>query len=285
MRQSVARVLRRLCGAVAALLVVTTASAEPTITLKVPPFAPSFPNFASVLLPPSGYSALEIVLQGALGEIQASTVRVTLNGMPMTPFVAVNMMPAGTRAIVRLGVSLSPDYTIRRDGESILTFAATDAGGTSYRGQFYLTIDPGKSEPEIARTTRARAQETGVVAPPQHLPPVIEIKSQWPARTTERTLGLEAEVSDQEGLRRIVIEINGRDVEEILLQNERPVRYQGGRIVRAATAGEVSGTGTSVRLNIPVRLANDRINVIAVRAENLAGLSSRADRAVEVPKR
>jgi len=261
-----------------------TAAAEPAITLKVPPFDTTFQNFASVLLPPSGYSTLEVVLQGALGEVQASTVRVTLNGMPMTPFVSVNMMPAGTRAIVRLGVSLSPDYTIRRGGESILTFAAADAGGTSYRGQFYLTIDATKTAPELARTTRARAQESGVVAPPQHLPPAIAIKSQWPSRTSERTLALEVEVADPEGLRRIVIEVNGRDVEEILLQNERPVRYQGGRIVRATTAGEVSGTGTGIRFNIPVRLAGNRINVVAVRAENLAGLASRVDRVVEVPK-
>lgn len=276
--------LWRSCVAVATLAS-ATAAAEPTITLKVPPFAPSFANFSSVILPASGFTTLEVVLQGALGEIQASTVRVTLNGMPMTPFVAVNMMPGGTRAIVKLGVSLNPDYTIRRDGESILTFAASDAGATSYRGQFYLTIDPGKTEPEAARTTRARAQESGVVAPPQHFPPAIAITSEWPARTMDRTLALQAEVTDAEGLRRIVIEINGRDVEEVQLQNERPVRYQGGRIARGATAGDVTGTGTAVRLNIPVRLAADRINVIAVRAENVAGLSARADRTVEVVKK
>jgi len=269
--------------AVAILFGVAAAAAEPVISLKIPPFATQFPNFASVVLPPSGYTTLEVVLQGALAEIQASTVRVTLNAMPMTPFVSVNMMPAGVRAIAKLGVSMSPDYMIRRDGESILTFAAADSAGTVYRGQFYLTIDPAKSQPDSARTTKARAQESGVVAPPQYVPPVIEILSQWPARTSEQTLGLEAEIKDPEGLRRIVIEINGRDVEEILLQNERPVRYQGGRIVRAAVAGDVNGTGTSVRINLPVRLSRNRINVIAVRAENLAGLSSRVDRAVEVP--
>ncbi len=278
------RALWRTCLAVATLAS-ATAAAEPTITLKVPPFAPSFANFSSVILPASGYTTLEVILQGSLGEIQASTVRVTLNNMPMTPFVGINMMPGGTRAIIKLGVSLNPDYTIRRDGESILTFAASDAGAISYRGQFYLTIDPNKTEPELARTTRARAQESGVVAPPQHLPPVIALKSEWPARTSDRTLALHAEVTDEEGLRRIVIEVNGRDVEEVQLQNERPVRYQGGRIARGATAGEVTGTGTAISLNIPIRLAADRINVVAVRAENIAGLSTRSDRTVEVLKR
>lgn len=259
--------------------------AEPAIVLKVPPFVAAFQNYSSVLLPATGVNTLEIELGGALGEIRAATVRVTLNGTPMTPFVSVNMMPGGMRVIIRLGVSLSPDFTIRRDGESILTLSASDATGTSYRGQFYLTLDPGKTEPELARTTRARAQETGVVAPPQHLPPVVEITSEWPSRTTARTLTLQAEVSDGEGLRRIVIEVNGRDVEEVLLQNERPVRYQGGRIVRATAAGSVTGTGNAVRIEIPIRLSDNRINVIAVRAENLAGLSSRSDQAVEVSKR
>lgn len=258
------------------------AAAEPSITLKVPPHAAVFANFASIVLPPGGYSSLEVVLQGALGDIQASSVRVTLNGMPMTPFVSVNMMPNGVRTIVKLGVSLSPDYSIRRDGESILTFAAADASGTTYRGQFYLSIDSAKSEPAAATSTRARAQESTVIAPPQHFPPGIQILSRWPSPTSERTLFLESEIKDPEGLRRIVIEVNGRDVEEVLLQNERPVRYQGGRVLRATAAGEVSGVGTAISLKIPIRLSPDRLNVVAIRAENMLGLSSRSDTTVQV---
>jgi hypothetical protein len=277
------RAVARIVSVVACLILSAgAAAAEPSITLKVPPFAASFPNYASVVLPQSGYSTLEVILQGALAELQASTVRLTLNGMPMTPFVSVNMMPGGVRAIVRLGVSLSPDYSIRRDGESILTFAATDASGTSYKGQFYLAIDTAKAEPEVARTTRARAQETTVVAPPQRFPPNIEITSRWTSPTSERTLFLEATIKDGEGLRRLVVEVNGRDVEEVLMQNERPVRYQNGRIARATLAGEVSGVGTAVSLKIPVRLSQDRLNVVAIRAENMAGLASRADTTVQV---
>lgn len=267
------------------LLSATTAlvaSAEPTITLKVPPYAAPFPNFSSVSLPPSGYNSLEIVLQDALGGIQASTVRVTLNGMPMTPFVAVNLMPNGVRTIVKLGVSLSPDYSIKREGESVLAFVATDVTGTSYRGQFYLSIDDAKAAPEIARTTRARSQEPTVVAPPQYFPPTIEITSKWTSPTPEHTLFLEAAVKDEEGIRRVVIEVNGKDVEEVLMQNERPVRYQGGRIVRATVAGEVSGAGTALSLKIPVRLSPDRLNVVAIRAENMKGLAARSDTTVQV---
>jgi hypothetical protein len=47
----------------------------------------------------------------------------------------------------------------------------------------------------------------------------------------------------------------------------------------------VAGTGAAVHFTIPIRLAADRINVVAVRAENLVGLSARTDRTVEVLKR
>ena len=261
----------------------SVALAEPRVTLKVPPFtAAVFENFASVMLPKDGYGTVEILLENALGEIRMSTVRVTLNEMPMALFVSVNPMPAGVRAIVKLGMTMNPDYAIHRQGESILTFAATDVSGTAYRGQFYLSIDEAKQQPELAKTTRARLQEGSLVAPPQHRPPVVEITSTWPARTVERILMLECAVSDPEGLRRVVIELNAKDIEEIALQNERPVRYQNGRIVRATTAGQVDGNGTKLRVSIPIRLQTGRINVVAVRAENLVGLGVRADRSVEV---
>lgn len=262
-----------------------TAAAEPSVTLRVPAFASaSFANFGNVVLPATGYDSLEIVLRDALAQVQTSTVRVTLNNMPMTPFVAIHPVPGGVRVVINLGVSLSPDYAIKREGESILTFAASDIGGTAYRGQFYLAIDPDKTSPEPARSTRARSQEATTIAPAQYRAPAIAITSKEIGRTADRVYWLEAKVTDVEGLRKVVIELNGRDVEEVVLQNERPIRYKDGRISRATGAGEVAGDGQTVRLRVPLTLAKDRINVIALRAENLHGLSTRADRTVEVFK-
>ena len=95
---------------------------------------------------------------------------------------------------------------------------------------------------------------------------------------------LEAEVADEEGLRKVVIELNGKDVEEVVLQNEIPVRYKDGRLVRGAVAGEVGGDGSKLRLRVPLTLAKERINTVAIRAENLKNLASRADRTIEVFK-
>jgi hypothetical protein len=272
-------------GAAALLLAgLTLTAAEPRLTLRIPAFPGSeFPNFASVVLPPGGYDRLDILLEGALAQVQPSSVRVTMNGMPMTPFVSVNPMPAGVRVVVRLGLSLSPDYSIRPEGETVLAFTATDEAGMTYRAQFYLAVSPAALVPEAARSTKARGLEPAVQPPLQTRVPDIRITSAWPPRTTERTLQLDAEVRDAEGLRRIVVEVNGRDVEEVLLQNERPVRRHKGRVARGKLPGDVTGNGREVRIAVPVRLDSNRINVVALRAENVLGLSSRADRTVEVP--
>jgi len=276
---------RLACGWVAALAVALTAAAEPVVSLRVTGFPDAtFANFAAIVLPEGGYESLDLRLESALAPIQTSTVRVTLNNMPMTPFVAVNPTPSGVRIIVRLNASLSPDYQIKRAGESILTFDARDVNGTAYRGQFYLTIDPARSQPEPARLTKPRTQQETTIAPPQFRAPAIQITSNGPERTADRIFWLEAEVTDEEGLRKLVIELNGRDVEEVVLQNERPTRYRDGRLARGGMAGEVSGDGQRVQVRIPITLAKERINVVAVRAENVKGLAARADRTVAVFK-
>jgi hypothetical protein len=259
--------------------------AQPRLTLRVPQFDRTFENFSSVMLPVGGFDTLEIILEGSLAEIRVATVRVLLNEMPMTPFVTVNPMPAGVRAIVRIRASMSPDYTLAAGVEKMLALTAMDTSGVTYRAQFYLAVDPALQLPETARSTKPRTQQAQVQAPAQNRAPKATFQSEWPVRTRDRSLTLEAQASDSEGLFRIVLEVNGRDVEEILLQNERPVRKQGGRVVRGKIPGSVDGDGKRLSLAIPVRLDNNRINVVALRITNTLGLSTRIDRTVEVTDR
>lgn len=276
-------VLRAL--AVVCVIGTSVQASEPRCILRVPPFpAAEFPNFSAVTLPKQGYQALEILLEQTLEDVQPSTIRVTLNEMPMTPFVAINRMPRGVRVIVKLGISLSPDYALRGEGENVLGFSAVDNSGVTYRGQFFLAIDPKADAPRLS-ASRARAGATGVEPPPENSPPRVTITSDWPAVTAQRTLILAAHISDEAGLRRIVLEVNGKDVEEVVFHNERPVRKKNGKIARGALPGEVTGNGRQLGIRVPVTLGSDRVNVVAVRAENVLGLSTRADKAVEVTKR
>lgn len=265
---------------VARLLDVGPAAAgEPRIELRLAAFGgASFPNFASVLVP-AEHGRMEIWVEDALGEIVVSTVRVKLNDLPMTPFVAINRLPRGVRLLLKEGLTLNPEYRLRSTGENVLSFVAQDETKTAYHGQFYLSIDASASAPKAApMRTRAPARE--VAAPEIKEPPGIAFTSEWPKRTDATTLTLLAEATDAEGISRLVIEVNGKDMDEVVLQNNVPVRKHAGWMSRGKAPGEITGDSQKLLVNIPIPLGKG-LTVVAIRAENSMGLSTRLDRVVE----
>src|SRR5438309_1559113 len=103
MRCEVRSGIARLFILVILLLAGTSALlAEPRVQLKLAAFPGSaFPNFSVLAIPAASQGALEIWLEDAQGEIKLSSVRVSLNEVPMTPFVTTNALPRGCRTIVR----------------------------------------------------------------------------------------------------------------------------------------------------------------------------------------
>jgi hypothetical protein len=275
---------RQLLLAIAALVeFVGAAFAEPRVVLRIPGFPDAtFANYSAVVLPPHLTAPPEVWIEDALGEIQLSSVRVRLNDMPMAPFLSLNPLPRGARIIVRIGASLSPEYTLRASGENVLAVEALDETKVTYQGLFYLVVDSQATAPRVA-PARDSARGTTVKVPAQTYPPVVRLTSEWPKTTAHRTITLDAEITDRASLRRVVIEVNGRDVEEIVLENAQPVRKRDGFIPRTQPPGTVTGDGRRLVISIPVRLTKD-LSVVAVRAENAAGLRTRADRAIEVTK-
>lgn len=266
-------------GAFLLLLLPGIAVAEPRVTLKLPTFPGAvFPNFSSVIVP-AAHGPIEIWVEDAVSEIQVSTARIKLNEMPMTPFVAMNPLPRGLRLVVKDGVTMNPEYRLRPSGENLLSVALADESGVSYKGQFYLTVDAAESVPRLA-PMRARAPAKEVTAPAEKHPPTVRFVSEWPSRTTDAVLTLAAEAEDGEGLVRLVLEVNGRDLEEVVFQNELPVRKDRGWVAGKKLPGEVTGDSRRVRLVRPVKLDKD-IMVVAIRAENVLGLRARVDRTVE----
>lgn len=275
--------MTRFCLLFLAAGLAAPAATEPRIQLKLPNFAGSaFPNFGVVALPASGYGPLEIWLENALAEVQVSTIRIKLNDTPMTPFVAINSLPRGFRAVVKQGASLSPDYNLRPAGENILSFTAVDESNVAYHGQFYLSLDPSATAPKLASVRPAPLRE--IEAPPEHRAPKVSFTSEWPRQTEEQFLNVDGLVEDAEGIRRVVIEVNGKDVEEIALENELPVRKHGGFMSHGKLAGQVAGDGRRMAFSIPVKLGKN-LTVVAVRVENTLGLRARIDRTIERIKR
>src|SRR5262249_38486790 len=149
----------------------------------------------------------------------------------------------------------SPDYSLRPKGENILTLEATDSSKVAYHARFYITLDEHATGPALTRLSRGNTPQ--VAAPAVKEPPTIKFTSTWPARTSDTSVLLTAEVSDADGLIRIVIEVNGKDVEEIQLQNERPLRKREGFIARGALPGDVTGDSRRIVLSIPVALGKN----------------------------
>jgi hypothetical protein len=256
--------------------------AEPVLTLRVPAFpATQFPNGSSIVLPESGYGNVEVWLEDALAEIQVSTIRVRLNEVPMATFITTNRLPRGVRVIVRLGASVNPDFSFRSGRENVLSFAATDTSSVEYQAQYYITLAAETASPHLAARAPARPPVREVAAPPQAFPPTVRMTKEWPAKTADRVMLLEAEVSDREGLRRIVVELNGRAIEEVVLENELPVRKQRGFIAKSRLPGSVTGDGQKVAIAIPVTL-DKRLNTVGLRVENLAGLVGYEDHTIEL---
>jgi hypothetical protein len=232
-----------------------------------------------VVLPESGHGNVEIWVEDALAEIQVSTVSVRLNDTPMAAFLTVNRLPRGIRVIVRMGASVNPDFAFQAGRDNRISFSAADSSRVTYRAQFYVTVNSTATTARLADRAPARPPVREVAAPGQVFPPTVTV-AEWPVKTGERVLTLEAEVGDREGLRRIVIELNSKAIEEVILENELPVRKQRGFIAKGKLPGSVTGDGRRVVISIPVKL-DKPLNTVGVRAENLSGLSGYADRTVE----
>jgi hypothetical protein len=76
-----------------------------------------------------------------------------------------------------------------------------------------------------------------------------------------------------------VVEVNGSDVDEIVMQNGIPVRKHRGWMTSGKAPGAISGDSFRLAVDVPVKLGKD-VNVVAVRVENALGLRARLDRTV-----
>lgn len=267
--------------ALAGAVVPSDAWAEPVIDLRLG--TARFPNGASIIVPATLSDPINVWLDDALAIVEVSTIRVLLNGTPMSAFMSVNRLPRGVRVIVRMGLSFGADFTLRKDAENVLTFSASDETKVTYNATFYLRPDEAATVPRLATLQRA-ARGDVTTAPRVALKPVVKLTTEVPGQTTAAVLEIGVEAGDGDGLRRVVIEVNGREEDGVLLQNERPVRQRRGWISAGGEPGSIGGDSRKVTLLVPVPLRRNAINVIVVKAENVHGLIERIDRTVQTSK-
>jgi len=253
----------------------------PAITLRMPGFENAvFTPSHTILVPQEGIAALEIWLENAPANIRLSSIRVRLNEQSVSTFVSTNPLPSGVRTILGLDQTLNPALRISHTTENMLVFEAADQIGNTYKARFFLIADGSTSVPRIGAASHA-AEPTGLVhKPAQHEVPSFRWDPDLPALTPDELINLQVTISDRQGLRRVGIEKNGKDLEEILLENGRPVRKAKGFRVSSKLPGTVLGDGNTLIISIPMELKKG-VNTIVFRAENLVGLRASDDRTVQ----
>lgn len=170
------------------------------------------------------------------------------------------------------------DSSPRPPRSNQLTFEALDQEGNSYHGQFFLMVDPQVAVPQLSPLARQVLREE-VKSAPVYDAPAIVVGPDVPDRIDGKVLDLKAEITDKYGLRRVVLEVNGKDIEEILFQNSRPARKRGGFRLSKQLPGEVSGDGLRLSIAIPVELKKS-VNAVSLRAENVMGMRAREGKTV-----
>lgn len=256
-------------------------SAEPVVELRLG--TARFPAGSSLVVPAGATDPLTLWLDDVPSAIQVGTVRVLLNGMPMNAFMSVNRLLRGIRVVVRMDLSFGAEFTLRRNTENVLSFSAIDEVRVTYNATFYLRPDDGTTAPKLATFQRA-APGAVATAPKVAVKPVVTVTTDVPAMTTAAVLEIGIEATDEEGLLRVVVEVNGREEDAVLLQNGRPVRQRRGWTSPGSEPGTVDGDSRQVRMLVPVPLRKNAINVVVAKAEDVTGLISRVDRTVQTPR-
>ncbi len=240
-----------------------------------------FPNYTTVLVPSADLRRFELFLRDCLTEVQVSTVRVKLNGNPISALLNLNPIPQGIRVIVNLGLSTNPEFRLKTEGYNQIDFEALDDSRNRYVGQFFIKVDSKVQKPQRAHTSAAPNQPTEEFTKPQS--PQIQVDVNLPAETDQEKITLRATVSDPIGLKRVTLEVNEKDSQEAFFERGKLVRVRRGLWEGTKPPGSVTGDEQRLKLEIPIKLKKGR-NMIVIRAENSAGLRSREERVVERTK-
>jgi len=252
------------------------------LELKFPEYqSAAFPNYTTVLVPSTNLRKIELFLRDCLAEVQVSTVRVKLNGHPISMLLNLNPLPRGVRVIVDLGLSTNPEFKIKAEGYNQIDFEALDDSRNKYLGQFFIKVDPKVQRPQSAPMPPTPDQPTRKSPKPE--PPQIQIDASLPRETEQERITLLATVSDPIGLKRVTLEVNEKDSQEAFFDRGKLVRVRRGFWEGAKPPGSISGDEQSLKLEIPIKLKKGQ-NTIVIRAENSAGLRSREERTIERAK-
>ena len=259
---------RILTIAYAVLSVGSAICGEPTISLTLAPEA-AFTSGSVIAAGVETVETLDLVVSGALGDMDANSVSVRLNGNEIVGFARLSRMSDGFRAFLDFKAANHPHFVLKL-AENDLQFLAKDQAGNTYRASWTINADQGPGAPVLSGTQPMPPPlvEHKLVARPQ-----IRFSSDPPVHTIRRSKrALEAlvdfEVTDAKGIRSVYIHLNGNELEAIQVRNGFPSRKRGKFRRASELPGTVTGGSNALQIRVPVPLPK-AANFVRISASNV----------------
>ena len=249
-----------------ALCLTVTAAANPSLELRLGS-GPAFSSGVTIGVGPEAAPVFDLRLMDARADIDPESVAVTLNRTSIKGFASFNRMPCGARLIVDRRTQNHPDFAL--GAENRLTFGCDDALGNSYRGEFVLRVSKAESDSRLLLPPGPDTPGVLVDNSDRGGAPSVGL-SVSEGRRGPRTARVVAEIRDMQGIRSVVLELNWKEFERIVMQNGFPSRRRGGFRSSRALTGSVQGDSKHLRLDIPIPLQG-RETYVGIRAEDVKG--------------
>ena len=249
-----------------AYLLAATSLADPSLELRVGS-SEAFQPGATIGVSLDAAGTLDLRLNKARAEIDLKSIEIHLNGTSIAGFARVNRMLRGLRVIVDRRTQDHPDLALR--DQNPLMFGCEDALGNFYRGQFVLRVSQAESEPRLLAAPSPDTPKVLVAGAGHNEGPYVSLNVRDVHRG-QRTARLVAEIRDKQGIREVLIGVNWREVERIVMHNGLPSRRRGELRSSRSLPGSVMGDSVDLRLDMPIPLQK-RETSVSTRATNVAG--------------
>jgi hypothetical protein len=266
-------------AALGAMAVSLDAWEAPRIVLAIPSQSATCENFAGVAIPSTEVGVLEISLRNSQAEIEPSSVRLLLNGQSVSALSNLYPTPFGMRVVFDNSRVANRDFHLRPDQDNVVAFEALDRNGNRYVGRFLIRVQSGLPRPaEISGRLFADLK-------PFEPPAAYRASSiRWALGPENESSGgriaaFRVEIVDEYGLREVTLELNGKEIETVALENGVPVRKRGGFRSWKRFPGSVEGDGRRLQIDVPVELKRG-INVLTVRARNIKDMYASDSRTI-----
>ena len=243
-----------------------TALSDPVVEFRVGPSGAFLPG-STIGVGPDAAGIVDLRLIGARAAVDLESIDISLNGTSIAGFARLSRMPRGVRVVVDRQNQNHPDLGLR--ARNLLAFACEDLLRNSYRAHFDLRVSPAETGARLLASPSTDTPRAPVERQSHAEAPKVSLRVPEVGRG-QRTARIYAEIRDLKGIREVILEVNWKEFERIVMQNGLPSRRRGKFRSSRALPGSARGDSEYLLLEIPIPMQR-RETRVSIRAENSAG--------------